>query len=426
MKNLKCKRFGNAALAIFFLLATVIPLTANATGIFSIYVESEGQTYTQGFSSFQDMIDNFDVYVFDQHFTGYDPDTSGIHTVLNFRGLPIETSISPGSNTIQVTIPSIGIAEVFAGATRDDSVDMLEDWIKENTDDVLEKMVRYLVENTSTDPIAGNPSSLMSTMAANDFENGFTSLTTNIMASQTPTPPEGVENENVNLIALQANFGSLKAGDYDGSYYRLPLSYTFRSDVDERRQLRVSLPIGVMTLEDSKSYSAGLGLAFSIPMTQTWTLTPAVNYAGVGSADLAAAATMASASLASALSLKAGYATVNIGNMLGHYTTLKFKYDDFEYDPDIKNTVLRNGIMVSIPIRKKYVGEVFLTDTRYFGTNLYIEAYNEIGFAFGLVRISSEKAKNRIKNYLRSFRVGATYTFDGDYDAIELNFGYTF
>ncbi|MBW2061960.1 MAG: hypothetical protein JRI95_10420 [Deltaproteobacteria bacterium] len=422
---------GRVVLAVFFMTAAALVFSpvksARAADLFTLTVTSEGEVYTQGFSSVADMIDNFDGNAIVAHIPAY-TDNSAVDATLFYRGLPFTATMGASGAAIHLVCDAIGVDVLFSGATRDESLDLLEDWFKGEGQEALTKMARYLAQNTPTDPIAGNPTSLMGNLVKNDFNVGFMDRATEIAPEVVapPRPAPGERQVNANLIALKANIGTVQMGDFKGSYYKLPLSYTFRSNQDPRRQLKISLPLAMLETAGARTYNAGFGIAVSLPVNKLWVLTPAANYSLVGSVDMGSAAQMISASLTSALSLESGKFTFNIGNMVGYYQTLKFQYSGYAFDPKINNTVLRNGLMISTPISRRFVIEIFVTDTRYFGTDLFIDQYNEGGFAFGYAKAFSKKKQGKVVNYLRSLRIGATYIFAKDYNAWQANFGFVF
>lgn len=78
---------------------------------------------------------------------------------------------------------------------------------------------------------------------------------------------------------------------------------------------------------------------------------------------------------------------ITIGNMIGRYETIPLNIGGFFIDPDISNTVFRNAVLAHVPtgflINGSFV-QLSITDTRYTGSDLFINQYNEFGFAVGL------------------------------------------
>ena len=394
-----------------------------AASIFELTVTSQGQTYKRDFGSAEELINGLDedeIRLSIQNYTN----VSYAAATLNFRGLPITLTYTANSTKLTLDIPSIGVYETFTGTTRDNSVDLLEDWFQKEGGSALTRLMQELAASTANDPIAGNPKSLMASMASTNYNRGFTSRTSEIQ----PREIEAGES-NANLAGLGFEFGYYEQGDLNGQSYQLPLSYTVRSNTDPRRQLTFNLPITVTEIDGARSYSLGIGAGLTWPMNKQWALTPAIDYGLVGSVDLGSVGQILSGSLTSAYVMDIGKYKLNIGNMAGYYKTLKFSYADYSFDPDIQNTILRNGVMLAIPtdkMKKNTILELFVVDTRFFGSDLFIDQYNEFGFSFGFRKVERKTFKEKIRNYLRDLRVGATYLYSNESKGFSVNFGYTF
>lgn len=433
MRKTRREKSGLALGAVVLVMAALVFLggrTASADSLFSATITAPafpGQTYTINFNAAEELDNQITTETIQTHIPGF-TDNHEARAVINFRGLPINLRFGANGSTLYMTIPSIGVSETFAAGSRGASIDMLEDWFKKDGGEALSRMQKELIKVSPADPIAGNPTSLQSNMVTSAYDRGFTSTTTQIA----PTPAADQKAvQNANLIGLGARFGSLRASGLDGSYYSFPLAYSFRWTEDPRQMLTISVPISIVEVEEAKSYSIGLGLALTWPINKQWAITPAFQYGFVGSVDLGSVSQMVSGSLTSAYTwdLKDGY-KLSMGNMIGYYKTLEFEYQGYKFDPDIQNTIFRNGLMVSIPAEKIYpntVVEVFVIDTRFFGSDLYLDSYEEVGFAFGFNKFSSKELPEKIVNTIRSFRVGLSYLWgDGDNNVATLNFGFAF
>ena len=110
--------------------------------------------------------------------------------------------------------------------------------------------------------------------------------------------------------------------------------------------------------------------------------------------------------------------------MVGLYRTLDIEVGKYSFDPGVSNTVLRNGLMVS---RSRKVGkrdmvtEFWITDTRFFGSDLFSEYYDEFGISLGTSR--AKGGKRSIRNWLRG---GVSYLTGDDVDGWRANLGFRF
>ena len=332
----------------------------------------------------------------------------------HYRGVGL--SYAANGASVFLDIPSLGIVSDFiAGATRDENAQAMYDYLKSSG--LLSQLSQTLARTSPTDPIAGNPNSLMSTMVAADFEQSFTADFSNIGGPETAIAT-GTSANKLTRVGIGLEYGQMTQGDTDVSNLTVPLSYSIRNDLDPRRQLLLRMPISIVDVDGAKAYHLGFGASYRFPMSQYWTLAPSINYAFTAATDLGSTAQMAATGLTSTYYWrKPGY-DVGIGNMLSFATTLPFSYGGYDYDPHISNTVLRNGVMWSRPTlvsgRKMYF-ETSLIDTRFFGSKLYADNYQELRFSLGTAR--SAKATS-------VFRAGLALRHMTSDNGFNVEFGY--
>lgn len=396
----------SASAAVFF-----VGFSGAQADVFSVLTDVSGVQASASFESVEDTFNTLDTAQFsaiNSAYTGVEVATVSI----NYRGLPMITRYpTAGSTLLTFEVPALGISQSFSGATRDESEDMLGDYLEDNVGDILGRMSRELARNSPVDPIAGNPNSLMTQLVMQDFNNSFNSFASNIKDGGTSS----------NLIGIGFGMGQFKQAGITSRSYTIPLSYTFRNDLDPRRQIALNAPLTFVDTEGSKSYYLGLGGSYRFPMNDNWALMPAVNLALAGSVDLGVLAAVGSLSLTSNYLIRMPKFDIAIGNMLGYYTTLKVASGDFSYDPGISNTVLRNGLVLSHPVTvsgKKMSLEYSLVDTRFFGDPLYIEQFNEIGVSLG-----TNKSAASSRSYFKS---GLSYLHSSKSKGFSVNLGFWF
>ena len=383
---------------------------AAQAGVFGIDTNVSGVQTSTSFSSVEDVF----AALTNAKFSSINPAYTGVQAAqvnIDYRGLPIITTYpTAGSPLLVLNIPSLGITQTFNGGTRDASQDLLKEYFKRNIDNILGRLSKDLAKNSPVDPIAGNPNSLMSQLVMQDFNSGFTGFATNIKGG-----------ESANLIGVGFGLGQFRQGGITSRSYTLPLSYTFRNDLDPRRQIAFRLPITLTDSDGSKGYYVGLGGSYRFPVNDHWALMPAVNYALAGSPDLGSLAGIASASLTSSYIIAFDTFDLAIGNMVGYYKAMKAKSGNYGYDPGISNTVLRDGVMFSHPVT---IGgstmsiEYSLIDTHFFGDALYVDHFDEIGISLG-----TNKRATSARTYFRS---GASFLFSPKSKGFNLTLGYWF
>jgi len=405
-----------SAMAGPFLTDKPFDLTSNVNGVYSSTTDTiQGGTTsaTLGFSTVTDLFNQ-----------GQNTMTANAaqNAVIRFgyRGTPVVLSSNGGSADITLLIPGLNVNRLFnAQTTRDGNINDVREFLKSSGGDILNQLQKLLVKTSPVDPIAGNPNSMQSRMVSEDFDRNFTQFASNIQSA----PATGASSETTNnLIGLGLGYGSYTQAGLSSSVVTLPLSYTTRPDLDPRRQLTLYAPITVTDAGGAKSYGINFGLSYRIPINDEWALTPAAGYGVTGSVDLGSGAAMLAASLTSQYTLQMDGYDLSIGNMAGVYQSSKINVGGYSFDPQINNTVLRNGVMASFPTSiqgKKMAFEVSYVNTLFSGTALYSNQYNEIGVTLG-----TNKGANTARSYLRgglSYMVG-----ENDIRGFKANVGYWF
>lgn len=401
------------ALAVISLVAGA----ACAADPFSVSLTVGSQSDRFGFKSAEDAVNTLESAALRSRFayTGVEP----VNAVIDYRGLPISLSYATtGSTTLDFVVPELAISRSFVGAgastdeARDNAQDQLAEFLKSG--DLLGQIMKRLAAVSPVDPIAGNPNSLQSLLVAQDFDYAFTSHATSVAAAP------GAGGSVPNLVGLGLRFGSYSTAGIRSTSWTLPLSYTVRPSSDPGRQLTFHMPLTLADTAGAKSYYAGLGANYRLPVNPRWALTPGVNWAITGSRDLGSAAQIASASLTSAYTIPMQANALSIGNMVGYYRTLKFSAGGYSFDPDIQNVVLRNGLMYSTPVSwlgGGFAVEYSFINTYFTGTELYNRMYNQVGATIGTARSATASS------YLRA---GGSYTFSSKGNGFSLNVGYWF
>lgn len=338
---------------------------------------------------------------------------TSVATVLGrFSDVGVNLSYLNSSTTLNYNFVEIGDSGSFTGSTRDESQQMLKDYIKKTS--VIGRIMKYQAENSATSPITGAGGMIPMTIAA-DFNNSFSNSPTSIGG----TPAGGSNN---NLIGIGISHGSYNVDNSSDNVTTtsIPLYYTIRNDIDPRRQLMFSLPVTLVQVGDAKTVHAGLGISYRLPITDNWTLTPGARYSAVASVDRATVATLYSGSLASTYVIPLSGFDVAIGNMVGYYQTGKFSSGDYSFSPDIKYVALRNGVMLSQPINlgQKLSVEYSLIDTRYVGDKPFLDNFQEIGITVG-----TNKSALDARSFVRG---GLTFTHGPGLRGLTANIGYWF
>ena len=383
--------------------------------IYCLFVSTGAQSGIATANTAQDLINLLDT----GGLSGITPsytEVSAATVNINFNSLPIDVTYGAGVTTLNFSIPELGVSQQFTGATRNASADLLETYLKENG--IIAQIMNYQAKNSPNSPITGQ-AGLIPTAIAADFNQSFTDTATNIAGSASAAAqPGGVPN----LIGIAAQYFDMTANGQHSKVITLPLSYTIRNDIDPRRQLLISLPLSQSDVNGAKAYTVGAGLAYRFPMNDNWTLTPSAKFSMVGSVDLATVAALNTFSLTSTYIFNLEKFDVAIGNMLTYNKTAKFSAGEYSFDPGIKNTAMRNGVMLSQPVNikgKKMSVEYSLIDTRYVaGDKPFSKSSQELGLTIG-----TNKNAYSAKSFLRG---GLSYVNAKGSHGFTANLGYWF
>ena len=408
------KRLPKLAAASVLMAAAAWPTASFAGDLFTVSVTSSGSSATVGFNTAQQALDQLKSGNLNAILPAYT--TSSIaNGTIDYRGLQILASYPTAGTRLVFQVPSIGINQSFVGGTRDQSQQQLVDFLKKNG--IYGKIMKQLAAVSPVDPVAGNPSSLMSQMVGNDFGAAF--ATTPSVGNITSA------SGRANTIGVGLAYGHFSQSSTSVDSMTLPLSYNV--NLDSGYTIHFDLPITYVDTNGAKSGAAAFGVGVTIPVTANWTLTPRISAGAVGSLDLAAAAVLTAGSVTSAYRMPIpGDMSVTIGNMAGFAHSIDVTVGSYSVNPNINNGFIKNGAMLAVPAGKFGITggylegtefQFFLTDTRFFGTKLYEDNHQELGFSFGSPTQTF---------FGKSLRAGLTYVHAQHSNGVIANLGWRF
>jgi hypothetical protein len=343
---------------------------------------------------------------------------------LAIRGIPA-TLGTDGPTFLILTIPSLGVNQTFSAQTADETFAQLKAFLTQST--IARQIQRESARVSPVDPVAGNPASLMARAVAYDFFNAFYPFASNnvegsAMIAQVGGIPQGAaQGPFRGLPGLGLRYDRFSDQGQATQGVTLPLSYTFRSDLDPRRQVTVSLPITAVDIDGARAYMGTFSTALRLPVTRDWALSGSLGYSQVRATELGTAGQIGSVALTSNYVFRTNVGDLALGNMVGYYKTIAGKIGDIETGSGIANTVLRNGLLWSE--RAGWLGsgmtiEYTLVNTHYLGSELYLKNYTELG-----VNVGSNKRADSVRSYLQG---GLTYLFSSKTKGFMGNFNYWF
>ena len=426
-----CHKLFSTILLLLFYVGSV-----NGADLFQLTITEGGVTKTMSYSSVDELPD---YNTMKNQFSGIDFDNGQIDFLLNYRGIELKAAYpnaasNPGGNKVTFNIPSLNKTWSYEGTSRQGSWTQLTDALVQESDlvnDLLGLMVLY----TPNDPVAGNPSSLMDNFVRLDFSPVLVDLPLGpsmgggmgdvVEPEQTPNAdggmgeesssvssgsPEVTESdeesgeesssvgERENMIGIGLGFSSYDQGGSKVNTTTIPFSYSWNFEGESKPSLTLRLPISQIDVDGNAGIAAGLGLNYRQFVSPNWQLSPSLNYGVTASEALGSGGALASYSILSIYDWTASWGAIRIGNQAGQYRSMPLSVGGTTFDAGIESTVLRNGLIFQFPtgfIREGATFDPYLLDTRYYGTELYIMQYYEMGFTLsGWVFLSSSLTFN--------------------------------
>lgn len=384
--------------------------SASARSLFEITVASEGTTVSRGFSDAEDFARTLDNSRLSDIIPAY-TENSAVDATLDVRGLEAIASYPQNSTTLRFQVPCSGTDLSFTGATRDDSSKQLRDYLKGRTGSVTDIM-QCLVSDTAVDPVAGNPNSLMATMAASDYRVGTT-----------------LDGGLKNLFGIFPSYGHSKADGFETNAISLPLNYVVTIPNPGRPPYAVTfdLPIRYLNVEGADVVDGSLGVGFRLPLVSlqkwAWALTPAGRAGVVGSVNAGALQAVYSGTITSNLDYFYKDLRISLNNMLGYYTT-GAAGRAFEADYGLTNGIIRTGVAVEGSLNYRLFDEPTSWEFQYVDTRVVGDDWFNSWYSEAVVTFGTRQRPTRMS--WQDLRLGASYAFARDFDRTSLVLGYRF
>ena len=364
----RVKKFFNTKNAALVFATLCFANTAKAD-MFTLHLQQGNIDETRGFESVIDLFDRYEDGTLDSIISGYD-DTKASFGQIDFRGIPMTLRFDDNA-VLTFNVPDADIHNMtFDGGSQEKSFQRLKDWLKNNKDGLMKKILKAGVEKTPYDMVAGNPNSLMATMTDNSFQRAGGGVLGNFVSYISPN-------------ASQHSF------DFDGDtkkakVYSLPLAKTFNFG-NSGYALLFDMPLTYADMDGSVSYAAQLGLGLKIPVINndkmSWNLIPAGRVGAIGSEDMLSGGILYSGTLTSDLQIPVGNFTYGLTNMVGYIRDYSLKVDDYEIEYDLQNTIFKNGVSVRWDFADKWALNGSYAYTFYSGSELFIDDYHDTGVA---------------------------------------------
>lgn len=362
-------------------------------------------------------------------------DTFAVQGIVDIRGVLAYGSYAANSSTLQIRIPAFDEPNApyvltFNGQTRAESFAQFDSYL-DNEDiaegqRLLRLLLRAFTRFSPIDPLAGNPGSIQGSLvrAGLDLSSGDSAV------EQSANNASGQRKEGpADPWMVGGSFTTFSAGErYSGKRFDGRIQRSFRLAEGGRSLLKFEMPFSYSETNGARAASLqlGLGAEFTV-IDRRWSLEPRIGYAITASDKLGSIGHMASASITSRYVIDGlGRGRIVIGNMVGYTSTISTAFTGYDFDPAVRNTVLRNGIAYELPVKARAGGRNLsirgsYAMTNLLGTELYANTFHEATLSVG-VRGREESIRNT-RDLIR-FNVSGTKA--ADYKSLTFGVGFRF
>lgn len=293
----------------------------------------------------------------------------------NIRGIEAIAFFPAGSSTLVVAIPDTDTVRTFSGATRDDSLLLFKDFIRDGGDH--HRLLKAYARHSPIDPIAGNPISLMAQMAQADYLLGHLSPLSGCDCSWSAQPI--VHQYQVGTYVTRAF-----AKPFETTSVTLPLRYSYAPDL--KWAFILDAPFTYNRNGGASSVFGSLGVALRMPITHNWALTPIFRTGAGGSLDLCTSGSFALFGLNSVYNYKIKDFVLSMTNYVGYSTSVNLWLTGVNFNYNLHNYIFKNGLSLTscegFAFCSKPINfSLSFVDSYFAREHLYIRHFDEIGFS---------------------------------------------
>lgn len=242
-----------------------------------------------------------------------------------------------------ITIPSTGFTRTFTGASDQDVLAQIEDFLLKDGAKEYARFLREVNEQSLIAVVDGNPQAATAQLSNSPFfKFGLqrSPLTASGLAKSSPYGPG---------MRLDLTGGMVSTDEADGLYVSGALSSVTR--IIPRVGLSFASPFMYREVGDAKVYMGGLEVGLPIVLFKPlvgrgplWQVTPHVVGAAAGSTDLAAGGLFFGYGGTSSLAIPLGkIAALTIGNGIYMYEGYPLSFGDYQFDTDLSQQVMKHG-----------------------------------------------------------------------------------
>ncbi len=375
-------RYSLFTIATILLAILTLPGAGYAADLFGVEAIYSGGTITQSASSLPDLIEalinNEDAFapLVGSNFTGS----------VTYYGIPNAITIDvQGETQLRIRSPLTGLDRTFTGTDRDDLEEQLTDWLLEEGDSEVAKLVQAVAENSAAAITDGNPSSATARMADRAFGTFGLYPVPHATKGSVPDKHAGI------WFHTKQSEADTPVGTADGADYELQLPWWL--NINRHLSLIGSASGQYMDSEGTEIYGGGGDLGLGIrPIVRGpddafgWQITPFTGLHGIGTYDGAVGGLLTQFGIANRFELKlADDILLVVANQYSYFDSVKLEIEDVKIDPDLDQQVLKNGVMIDLPVStaRSIYANGFFTDTRFLD-DAAVDNYQTLGAGLAL------------------------------------------
>lgn len=340
--------------------------------------------------------------------------TSEVAFGINLRGILAQTSFAANSTTLVVNIPQANITTSFTGSTRDESLQLFRESIRNGGNKV--RLLKAYRRYSPIDPVAGNPNSLLALMGQADYNLGKLYPEAGCDCSCGLQPI-------THLFQASMDISRGFSKGYDTTAVALPIRYSYSPTGNWAFYL--DAPFTYLRNGGASSIAGSVGFGLQWQATSNWVLAPTFRLGSSGSLDLCTSGNFASAGFLSRYDFTFSPFVLSMTNYAGYTTSCNFWLSGINFNYRFQTYQFKNGLSLTscdgftlCDRELKY--SVFFVDTAFTKSHLYIQHYDEVGaslFATGI---------NPCLDY-DCLTFAASYLFgEKSYKGVRINIGYQF
>lgn len=278
----------------------------------------------------------------------------------------------------------------FNTASRAELDNAIEDYLKKDGSGDLARFLAAINKKSGVAGVLdGNPNSATAQIANQSF------MEYGLRPTETAEMVEGNEDGNGSDttsrtgFSMTADVGTFRSQGIEGQSYSWTPMIPWTIGKARRVRLELALPINYTQIEGADQYRVGsqLGVAvLVVKRTKTqpwlWQVTPQGGVTVAGSADMIAGGVLLSGGVTSYTSYRWNSWEFSMGNHISFHEGLRVSVDDYTFDPQISQQIVKNGLKIGRSLGQRWYAEVYALDTE-FVQAAYTSRFTTVGAGVG-------------------------------------------